>query len=1385
MPFFVGSSGGFGHFSAVSSLAQAEYQPVQATAPDIELIYDILPDIWTRVQNMEPVENIWKTFVLYVAGELLRAWEYNYSKSLSDIQILSQRKWVKLDLVQKVDMVSDPSWTYEGIESLMAYSASSGAVNASWVGRGGFDRYYKPLTSQITQEATLSWEATLTPTELPTIVSPAISSLALVGYFKNTEDRLHDGVAVGIGFENQFVIAHTDANGVVTAQATPAAAATQAQPNVRYQLKARYYGATTSVLEMDVYAEVTAVSAEAAGSHTAGNTVSITLGNYPIVPGTLALVSGSSTITDDGSGNLSTTAANPGDSIDYSTGAITFTVQVTGAHAASYNRYNVRVDASSAGGYAVPGLNPDFTDLFQDLTQNFLTSGVQVKDKLQIYDTAGNFLFERSIAKVTATQLTLDAEILSTGTNQLPYKITGSTLVTSLAMDVSSAASDERFTSDSFGLHNVSLGSTRPKTAASWSAAAAAPGLLSDVGSPTIKATVHAIQHLDPSVLTETKSIPYLQPNPLSQTGLLKSPTNFEIGASEVRFFASTPAGIPTTDLYAEYVQYDEGIVEANFGSLVDLVGASTEQYLATVKAMFYAYLNGPTVTNVKAGSHIFMGLPIAEQAGTVTAINAAYSGDYGQLSITDADGEVRTYLYPLNVGTPHSVGSVVTRWQPLSNGIEINDYKKDPAWFLPMLGPNYHETQKYHTFQIVIDATVFSLSAISQVGSFVGKIKPTWKDFIIYIISSLSDTISVTDALYGFAVTDFTDPVFPALVPTYDAAVVFSGLSVESAGYDPLFFGNFAATSPSAPLLSATTPSTGNPAKYNWVKIQERDPTTGNWLYPAASHEMTAATGNIGKLRTPGGEFASIIHNFSGPYTVHKAVTLLIYSGTAPTGKWTRWESDSVGVITCASDPATYPSSTNYLTVDYSTGELDVVIDAALNAAAATKLTTEPIYANYATQYVQVHNSTSTAEVPLLDFWYDQTPSPQEVNVTGEAHGTSTSGPDTFTLSNLFVKPATLTLTAASADTVTANAAGVLSGDGTGTVNYGTGAVSVTFDSGAGNAITAAYTYTQAAPYSRKYEDDPATANLDDPLQVATVGFNWERTATSQWPSLASGSLTFANDSTKKGTGASTAAIGGADLGKPASAAYDNLPSPVTVAVTGEAGPTNQTGTGPFTFRLAHRAILPAYGSYSSPTYAVAVQASGVVSITGEARGTSTAGPDSFTLVHGGVVPTSVTITAGSDTVTDPAGDGVLKVGPSAVGSINYYTGAVVVTFPTATSHAISVNYQYKQTLIDHGSGVLTGTGGSAGVIDYKTGDVSVSFGVALSSENITINYHYVQPPDIYYDSFTESGPDEIFHVIAVNQTGNTLSVSPFGTIGAGATVTYTVTEPTSSYPS
>lgn len=220
----------------------------------------------------------------------------------------------------------------------------------------------------------------------------------------------------------------------------------------------------------------------------------------------------------------------------------------------------------------------------------------------------------------------------------------------------------------------------------------------------------------------------------------------------------------PPERLWAEYTFFNnEELIEANFGTAIGLTRdrvPSSVDYLSAVRGVWYALYNGPTMSNLRIAVQIFLGLPFAEVEGVIEEIRTDFLSQRSRILVRDVENAeiVRSYVYPrvldLEVnpatGESYRVGDVVAEFAPLVTGVTLVDYVKDPEWFRGILNQGiFSEVQKYHTFLVQVDLDAFDLQLLGFAQQFIAGVKPVYTDplyVVLFRVSEAGDEIDVID---------------------------------------------------------------------------------------------------------------------------------------------------------------------------------------------------------------------------------------------------------------------------------------------------------------------------------------------------------------------------------------------------------------------------------------------------------------------------------------------------------------------------------------------------------------------------------------------------------------------------------------------------------------
>ena len=277
-------------------------------------------------------------------------------------------------------------------------------------------------------------------------------------------------------------------------------------------------------------------------------------------------------------------------------------------------------------------------------------------------------------------------------------------------------------------------------------------------------------------VMTEEGNVPDTTAVGLSWTITRKVSGNF------IRFVDGMfTAAVPAPDrLWAETSFFDNSqYIEDNFGVMIGLTkdqfdsyGSTQTSYKGAVSGLMYSWAKGPTLENVAIGAHILTGLPVTEVPGIITAVDPDYTEARGRILIEDINsdgngiGIVRVYYYNsgqddvldeldglaenIETGAEFAVGDVVPPYTILSKSVNVTDYIETPDWWSVggLTAGEGRELQKYHTWQITLDASAVDSRDLPLVAQFASAIRPIYTRPEVVLLLYLTDEVQTEDDL-------------------------------------------------------------------------------------------------------------------------------------------------------------------------------------------------------------------------------------------------------------------------------------------------------------------------------------------------------------------------------------------------------------------------------------------------------------------------------------------------------------------------------------------------------------------------------------------------------------------------------------------------------------
>jgi hypothetical protein len=667
-----------------------ESSTARGVIPDLSFMWNYLSNFWSLVEGTERITVFWQALAQVAASELLRLWQFDYNKSLRDIQRTFQRRWLHYDLLMQ--------------ENPALYSVST--------------------------------------------------VRAVLGGMESADIEGSVGGIAGTHLDLQLAVSSNPVSVHFTA----------ADPYTADQIQAVIYAALQQV---DTSTDVEIISTTASYTGTPFSRVRI---DAPYV--ITVLESSTCPLYDVGQ----------------SIGAPTGTA---GAGVVTTKVYKVERSLS--------GLDISLNDFL-------CINGVAYRIASTLDNPADEFPYQRlllldDLPAPAGTSWTIAGTVTSddldfwNGLCEVSDQV--QLQVLALASQQSAAASIPVLGS------SAQLASNLPVDASSVAGYLARPSLYSVTLSGVLRRKYIPI---DPLLV----DVPILQEYIINtdDTQCLRRNIDFFFdtfrGQPCIRFVTPVPAnlggadvwqgGLPPAQMWAETSYVDNRpYIEANFGipaqfTLADLAQLPTNiDYLSAVQGLWYTYWNGPTVEDIRIGAQILLGLPFAEQEGTILSMRDDFSSTTGQILVQDTANTaiVREYTYPPSLtpeinpatGREYAVGDTVSQFAPLVRGVEIYDWVNNPTWFQGYVSQGaFLEIQKYEWFLVRVASPAFDYQAMIFAQGFVKRIKPTYTSPLFIIDLSLGTTGDTT-----VAVDDET--VFTGHLHLYDGALTF-----DSKGQSTMF---------------------------------------------------------------------------------------------------------------------------------------------------------------------------------------------------------------------------------------------------------------------------------------------------------------------------------------------------------------------------------------------------------------------------------------------------------------------------------------------------------------------------------------------------------------------------------------------------------------------
>lgn len=161
-----------------------------------------------------------------------------------------------------------------------------------------------------------------------------------------------------------------------------------------------------------------------------------------------------------------------------------------------------------------------------------------------------------------------------------------------------------------------------------------------------------------------------------------------------------------------------------------------SKRYYNIVRGIWYVYVNGPTIENIKIGTYLFLDLPIVMNDNV--RIEEWYSG-YIKLD----DGTEWYFNRNYKNHPDYFKGMVVPKYTFLVDSLEIKDYKSHPGWWEDYYYFDHGETiEKYSTLFFHLKGRSFfdRMRDMTVLRNFLDRIVPQYVNYILFVDTSFND---------------------------------------------------------------------------------------------------------------------------------------------------------------------------------------------------------------------------------------------------------------------------------------------------------------------------------------------------------------------------------------------------------------------------------------------------------------------------------------------------------------------------------------------------------------------------------------------------------------------------------------------------------------------
>lgn len=270
----------------------------------------------------------------------------------------------------------------------------------------------------------------------------------------------------------------------------------------------------------------------------------------------------------------------------------------------------------------------------------------------------------------------------------------------------------------------------------------------------------------------------FIANRPLLPTTSLVTGTDYRVSSGVLTLYKPlAELGFPTrllADGSTEYAlwfvdaEVDEQLIHKHYAKLIGVgPSASTEAYKSFVYGLYYLYYQGPTLSILRKGLNLCLGIPLARENEEVIDVRPYLDTDR-YMVVTYKN----KYVLPYGLIPSVLPGDVLSISDELSQWVDIKDWVEDGDWWInlsipPSIIPSIPNTQngryatagsnfdylmrtyiKNHTFLVNVKVSTFKNNQnFQQLADIINRVKPVYTQAIyIWSIPHLEETVRPSD---------------------------------------------------------------------------------------------------------------------------------------------------------------------------------------------------------------------------------------------------------------------------------------------------------------------------------------------------------------------------------------------------------------------------------------------------------------------------------------------------------------------------------------------------------------------------------------------------------------------------------------------------------------